>query len=101
MPSALEKDRSVPLRLERRRLTPAGAFAFDESEAKANGITAAIRNDGFRPMARNAGAAPSRQGGGSFGSLWQTESGCAAANRMLVTFAAASNSPSMQAQKWP
>ena len=39
IPSALEKDRWVPLRLERRRLTPAGALASDESEARADGIT--------------------------------------------------------------
>jgi hypothetical protein len=38
IPSALEKDRWYPLRPERCRLTPAGAFAFDESEAKANGM---------------------------------------------------------------
>ena len=34
-PSDLVKDRYYPLRPERRRLTPAGAFASDESEAKA------------------------------------------------------------------
>ena len=39
IPSALEKDRWVPLRLERLWLTPAGAFVSDESEAKAHGIT--------------------------------------------------------------
>jgi hypothetical protein len=36
IPSALENDRWVPLRLERRRLTPAGAFACDEWQAKAD-----------------------------------------------------------------
>jgi hypothetical protein len=35
---ALAKDRGYPLRLERRRLTLAGAFASNESEAKAKGI---------------------------------------------------------------
>jgi hypothetical protein len=39
IPSTLEKDRWVPLRPERRRLTPADAFASDESEAKADGIS--------------------------------------------------------------
>jgi hypothetical protein len=45
IPSALEKDRWYKLRLERRRLTPADAFACDEPQAKANCINRYMGRD--------------------------------------------------------